>query len=292
VLPQSLEFAVVHLNDIEVSEDATFKIYSDFGYINKVDNVSRLDENMQWIPVHLYILVTSANQENFRYYIITIELEDSNVIDPVASLQVECMPGDRKIALLWRVLEGEDNVASYQLRVDDSPWITPISLCEVLNDSNTGMNYYLFEGLTNGVEYTLQIRAINKDGLPGNIYEVKGIPEPPGEIGGVKADLISLFSQTVIPHDGWPPLDGLAITSPREATIVLPQSLEFAMVHRNYINVSEDATFAMYLDSGFTNETNIVSRLDENMQWISVNLYIAVKSGNQDNTMYYVITVE
>jgi hypothetical protein len=204
--------------------------------------------------------------------------------------EVAAYSGDRKVALLWKdPLDGV--VASYQLRIDNSEWIN-ILPTDLIFDPVANKWYYLITGLTNNVEYTFQIRAVSLEGVAGAAATIKSTPTPIGDIGGHDAGLSSIYGVSVIPDDGWKSSDGIQLTSPREAVITLPATLSMTSAHRNFIKVSEDASFILYSDCDYQNEAVIIDRIDAQYEWLpEVHLYIKVISGNQENIRFYDITV-
>ncbi|MCL2167470.1 MAG: isopeptide-forming domain-containing fimbrial protein, partial [Clostridiales bacterium] len=72
-LPAEEALAVISREMIDVGEDAVLTLYEDFSYKNAVSGINRKDDNSAWKEeVHAYILVTSGNGENFRYYDVAI----------------------------------------------------------------------------------------------------------------------------------------------------------------------------------------------------------------------------
>jgi len=217
-----------------------------------------------------------------------------------SDLTVECYAGDRKATLLWRgTSAGIGRPAAYLIKVDDGEWIT-IDRSDLLFDKNAEMYFYTFHGLTNGVEYTFQVRAANHMGTSGPSQETKATPESIGSIGGNRADLISIHGVPVMPVDGWPLViggPGLSVSWPYEATIELPQTIRYSTVHINDIVVSQDATFELFASWRWSNNSNIppvnlIDRIDDNYDWCSETvMYIKVRSANREQVRYYVITV-
>ena len=204
--------------------------------------------------------------------------------------EVEEKAGDKKVALLWE--DPIDSVVSaYQLKIDNGAWIT-INLADLTLDTERGKWYYLFQGLTNEVEYTFQIRALNSEGIEGEIFEIKSTPKPIGIMDGEETDLLTIHNVNVMPSGGWPVMGGLSIIDPYLATIELPSTITFATIHVNDIKLSLDATLNMYSSFTYQNEITIVDRLDNSFNWLpEVHLYLKVTSGNQQNFRYYDITV-
>jgi len=207
--------------------------------------------------------------------------------------KVEALGGDRKITLLWdqpQLINGH-TIASYEIKVDNGPWVN-YPLASITYNAVVGKWFVVFLGLDNNTEYTFQIRAITTAGLVGPPFEIKAKPDPIGDVGGKEADLISIHSIVVKPAGGWDPFEGLRINDPRFERIVMPRDNSMFTIHRNFIEVSQDATFVMYTDFTYTIETNEVNRLDANLNWLTqVRLFIKVTSGNGENIRYYEIVV-
>jgi hypothetical protein len=73
VLPKTLEYATIHLNDIIASQDATIELYAHFSYVDTVSVIDRIAPDLSWYPgVDVYIKATSADGTTFRYYVITV----------------------------------------------------------------------------------------------------------------------------------------------------------------------------------------------------------------------------
>ena len=242
---------------------------------------------------------------------------------------VDDLPGDRKTALLWKIPanQNESDIAYYQVNMEGSGWVnyyladpndpTP-DPDEIVWDDERGQWYLLFEylpdgvtRLTNGTEYSFFVRAVGTNGIIGPREEITSEPSPLGNISGRNKDLRSLYGidintglrfpeyddRVVMPVGGWDypndhdPFNSAA--TPNTATLVLPRNFLFAVIHRNFVEVGEDATFKMYDDPGFLNEVDVIDRLDNSFQWLpDVHVYIHVTSGNRQIERFYDITVE
>ena len=215
--------------------------------------------------------------------------------------EVEELPGDRKTALLWA--DPKVGVVDYyEIQIDNLGWVQ-YQLSALTFDPNSGTNgkwYLLFEylpnntRLVNNTTYTFQIRAIDPEGYVGLPFTITSTPSPLGDIGGRNTDLVTVFSNNVMPAFGWPD-DGIVGTStslPHQVFMQLPANFLYAVVHRNFITVGIDATFVMYSDPDFTNEVLFVDRLDNSFNWKSeVVVYVHVTSGNRQLERFYAITI-
>ena len=214
-------------------------------------------------------------------------------------VDVEEYAGDRKTALLW-----DDpldvTVDYYQIKIDGFDWVDyPQSVLT----KDGGKWYLLLEELPDGtdlvndVEYSFEIRAVDVRGVLGDPFEIKSTPNPLGDIGGRNTDLLSVYDIDLMPQGGWPdPADnngvGASATNPYEESIELPTDFDHAVLHRNFIEVGEDATFVMYADSGFSIAVDLIDRMDNQFVWLpEVYMYICVTSGNGEIVRYYVVTV-
>jgi hypothetical protein len=265
------DYPFVSLGGKELKLELTFVI--------NPDAASGIIENMAWIN---YDGRPGGEDEE--------EVELS--IGPPTRVQAE--PGDMKVALVWA--DPIDVIVSaYQIKIDDGDWVT-YDLGDLVYYPIEDWWYILFDGLTNGREYTFLIRAVNDVGLAGAAFEIKSTPDPIGDIGGRNADLISIYGLTVRPVGGWP-VDpgtgiGLSADKPYEVTIEMPATIVYSVIHRNFIEVGVDATFEIFADGTFMNGVVFVDRMDDNLQWLDqVSVYFMVTSGNQENHRYYDITV-
>ena len=220
--------------------------------------------------------------------------------------EVDDLPGDRKTALLWADPIG-GTVAQFQVQIDNFNWLT-YNLGDLIFDGTSGTSgrwYILYEFLPDGtrlvnqVEYTFRIRAISTEGYVGPIYEIKSTPGPLGDIGGRNTNLLSLYGVSTVPAGGWPiEADGRpsgtgeSALNPSTNTISLPANFLHAVIHRNFVEVGQDATFVIYSDPGFTNAVEVLDRLDNSFNWLSsVTVYIRVTSSNRQLERYYAITI-
>ncbi|MCL2152171.1 MAG: InlB B-repeat-containing protein [Oscillospiraceae bacterium] len=72
-LPRVIGSVIVHRDHIRVSDSASYTVYSDFGFTNKVELVNRLGTGITWFnEVYVYLMVTSANRQSIKYYRITV----------------------------------------------------------------------------------------------------------------------------------------------------------------------------------------------------------------------------
>ena len=215
-------------------------------------------------------------------------------------VEVEDLPGDRKTALLWEnPISG--SVAYFQIKANGFNWeIYPLSMLTLDHSAGTnGKWYLLFENLPDGtrlvnnIEYTFLIRAVDSTGYVGPAFEIRSTPLPLGDIGGRNTDVVSVYGINVMPSGGWETAASSGTASdPHRAAIEMPSTVFFSTLHRNYVDVGEDATFIMYSDPGFTIETELVDRMDYGFVWLSeVHLYLKVTSGNGELVKYYDITV-
>jgi hypothetical protein len=205
---------------------------------------------------------------------------------------VEAEEGDEKIALLWKdPIDGNGNITHYEIKIDNGPWVS-YPLNQLTYFPALGKWYLLFENLTNYVEYTFLIRAVTNTGLVGEAFEIKATPDPLGDIGGKEADLISIHGEIAMPPGGWPAGAGMSNFDPHFAVIELPRDMNLQAIHRNFITVSQDATYVMYNDWAFSNPVDEIDRLNAQLQWLSqVRVYLKVTSGNTENVRYYEIIV-
>ncbi|MCL2046384.1 MAG: isopeptide-forming domain-containing fimbrial protein [Oscillospiraceae bacterium] len=214
--------------------------------------------------------------------------------------EVEELPGDRKTALLWADPE-VGIVDYYQIKIDNGTWVD-YQLIDLTFDAAAGSNgkwYLLFENLpdntrlVNNTTYTFQIRAIDPDGYIGVPYTITSTPGPLGDIGGRNTDLVAIYANDVMPQGGWPNNGtvGTSPSTPHEVVLQMPANFMYIVIHRNFINVGQDATFVMYSDTNFTNEIVIIDRLDNDFNWLNeIHIYIHVTSGNlQVESFYHVI---
>ena len=75
-LSLDLALSSIHKNFITsnrlVSQDATFKMYTDPSFTTEVVAIDRMDSLRNWIEPIMYLKITSGNTENIRYYAITL----------------------------------------------------------------------------------------------------------------------------------------------------------------------------------------------------------------------------
>ncbi|MCL2046386.1 MAG: isopeptide-forming domain-containing fimbrial protein [Oscillospiraceae bacterium] len=214
--------------------------------------------------------------------------------------EVEELPGDRKTALRWAApLIGEPEY--FEIKIDNFDWIR-FHKDDLTFDDDINKWYILFETLPNGVslenevEYAFEIRAINAAGWIGPSYNISSTPDPLGDIGGRNTDLVEVYRIPVIPASGWPIGGGNSPADPYIASLGLPATFADptvpVVIHRNFIAVGQDATFIMYDDAAFTNEVQMVDRLDNYFTWkTEVTFYLHVTSGNGQIEKYYAVTV-
>ena len=207
---------------------------------------------------------------------------------------VEAYAGNKKIALRWNDPD-IGSASAFEIRVDNGSWIN-YSISSLTVDAVNGKWVQLFGGLTNGVEYTFQIRALDSAGSPSPAVEVKAEPVAVGDIGGDEADLISIHGVNVIPQGGWP-VDintavGFSTTRPYELTMELDATLNYSSILPARITLSEDAVMVMYDHYDWKVPVKYVDRLDKNQEWKEeTHVYLIVTSANTQNMRYYDITV-
>ena len=207
---------------------------------------------------------------------------------------VEAYAGNKKIALRWNDPDF-GYTSAYEIRVDNGSWIN-YSLSSLTVEPVSGKWVQLFGGLTNGVEYTFQIRALDSAGSPSSVVEVKAEPVAIGDIGGDEADLISIHGVNVMPQGGWPininTGVGFSTTRPYELTMELDATLNYSSILPARILLSEDAVMVMYDHYDWKVPVKYVDRLDKNLEWKEeTHVYLIVTSANTQNMRYYDITV-
>jgi len=141
---------------------------------------------IDYLPDGQALLLVLAD-ESKEYMLKAMRILEQNqlvkIVDlPVPPVNVRSSPGDRKVALAWTEnLIEIGRVAAYQIKVADGEWMT-IGRNDLIFDEDYRVYFYVIHGLTNGVEYTFLIRAVNHAGLPGPVAQVKDTPESSGEI--------------------------------------------------------------------------------------------------------------
>jgi hypothetical protein len=76
-MPRDMDLRAIHRNFITASEDATYVMYNDLAFSNPVDEIDRVNAQLQWLSqVRVYLKVTSGNTENIMYYEIVVRAVD------------------------------------------------------------------------------------------------------------------------------------------------------------------------------------------------------------------------
>jgi len=83
-IPVSLRYSSIHVFDIGLGRDASIVMYSGSDWANPVTQVDRIGNDMEWIEeLPIYLKVTSGNQQNIRYYVITVKMPNLGKSLPV-----------------------------------------------------------------------------------------------------------------------------------------------------------------------------------------------------------------
>jgi hypothetical protein len=211
---------------------------------------------------------------------------------------------DHTIYLLW-TNAGAGGADAYQIKYYPTDKAGDPSFIETMeiNDISTELieftigtevvHYCVIRELTNYIEYTFEVRAVNTDTDITSIWAfTTGIPERMTPPGGYEADLISVQGINVMPVGGWPAEQGNLRTDPYKVTIALPCTYLYFIVHRNSVSVALGASFTMYRDPGFQQEVILYDRIEDTIWFDEIYMYIKVTSNNGFTTKFYEITVE
>ena len=106
------------------------------------------------------------------------------VSPPSAPDSLRATRGDGEVTLLWADPE-DPGITGYELRYEESTAALPETWSEMA-DSDSSTTEYTVQGLTNGTEYTFEVRAANGAG-PGDASSVTSTPGPPAAPNSLKA---------------------------------------------------------------------------------------------------------
>jgi hypothetical protein len=93
-------------------------------------------------------------------------------VPPLALFWIISIERDRSITLIWDTSNSNIPISHYEVSMNGSPWIAFLPL---LN------NQWTVDNLTNGVEYSFKVRAVNEFGV-GLEVETKSTPDPIGSM--------------------------------------------------------------------------------------------------------------
>jgi fimbrial isopeptide formation D2 family protein len=213
------------------------------------------------------------------------EVENDPYIGPPTSATAAGQ--NKKVLLQWKAPVFDTHVDSYQVKIDGGSWID-IPMADLNYHSGLDSYYYMFSGLTNGVEYTFWIRALNSASIAGEEVELKATPLAIGELGGTETDLLSVFGISVMPSGGWSSDSGTQWSNAHEVIVVVPRSVAYAFITILHIAASTDAAVEMYSDFIFMSREDIIYLQDDDLEWFEeLHIYVKVISANGENWAYY-----
>ena len=106
------------------------------------------------------------------------------VSPPSAPDSLRATRGDGEVLLEWDDPE-DAGITGYELRYEESTAVLPETWSEMA-DSDSSTTEYTVQGLTNGTQYTFEVRAVNGAG-PGDASSVTSTPGPPAAPDGLSA---------------------------------------------------------------------------------------------------------